>query len=346
MPITATTTRSFAPSTRRALPATTAARRERRGRGEPAAADLVPIRCHGSPSFGTTRAFYPRSSRRLTRRSLRYKTARRGWRGPGRAQAGASAARGQDVRAAKPPRHQPRADGGGRAAGRPRARRHGGDGSLRRRALRALPRLAARAGARPRARAAARDGERRAGRARRRERASLEGPTSVAELADGALRRRLEQARLVLAVPLRSNEGVLGLLAIGERASGLAFSEEDREIAHALARQAMAALQSAALQRIRDEKLRQDRELQIAREIQRSLLPAAPPARPGLRGGRCEPALLRGRRRLVRLDPARGRAARARRRRRSGEGDAGQPADGHGPRVRPRARRDGVRPRS
>ena len=45
--------------------------------------------------------------------------------------------------------------------------------------------------------------------------ASLEGPTSVAELADGALRRRLEQARLVLAVPLRSNEGVLGLLAIG-----------------------------------------------------------------------------------------------------------------------------------
>ena len=111
--------------------------------------------------------------------------------------------------------------------------------------------------------------------------ASLEGPTSVAELADGALRRRLEQARLVLAVPLRSNEGVLGLLAIGERASGLAFSEEDREIAHALARQATAALQSAALQRIRDEKLRQDRELQIAREIQRSLLPAAPPLVPG-----------------------------------------------------------------
>ena len=66
-----------------------------------------------------------------------------------------------------------------------------------------------------------------------------------------------------------------GVLAIGERASGTAFSEEDREIAQALARQALAALENARLQRVREEKQRQDRELQVAREIQRSLLPAA-----------------------------------------------------------------------
>jgi sigma-B regulation protein RsbU (phosphoserine phosphatase) len=108
-------------------------------------------------------------------------------------------------------------------------------------------------------------------------RAGFDGPGGarlVAELQKGPLRTRLEQCRLVLAAPLGAADGLEGLLAVGERASGQPFSDEDREIAQALARQAAAALDNARLQRVREEKLRQDRELQIAREIQRSLLPS------------------------------------------------------------------------
>ena len=88
---------------------------------------------------------------------------------------------------------------------------------------------------------------------------------------------RLEQARLALAVPLAAADRVLGVLAIGERASGQAFSEDDRDVAETLARQSLAAIENVRLQRIRDEKQRQDRELQIARGIQESLLPARAP---------------------------------------------------------------------
>jgi sigma-B regulation protein RsbU (phosphoserine phosphatase) len=111
-------------------------------------------------------------------------------------------------------------------------------------------------------------------------RAALEDltrPKAVAELPDGPLRSQLEQARLSLAVPLAGGAGVEGVLAIGERASGTPFSEEDREFALTLARQALAALENARLHRLRLEKQRQDRELQMARDIQRSLLPPRPP---------------------------------------------------------------------
>jgi sigma-B regulation protein RsbU (phosphoserine phosphatase) len=111
--------------------------------------------------------------------------------------------------------------------------------------------------------------------------AGLAGPKPVAELPDGPLRRRLEQARLALAVPFSAGARVEGVLAIGERASGMPFSEEDREIAQTLARQGWAALENARLQRVREEKQRQDRELQIAREIQHSLFPPLKPEVPG-----------------------------------------------------------------
>jgi len=103
----------------------------------------------------------------------------------------------------------------------------------------------------------------------------------VAELPDGPLRRRLQASRLALAVPLGTGERVEGVLAIGDRSSGTPFTQEDREFAQALGRQAIAALENARLQRVREEKLRQDRELQIAREIQASLFPPKPPDVPG-----------------------------------------------------------------
>ena len=110
---------------------------------------------------------------------------------------------------------------------------------------------------------------------------ALHGPKEVAELPDGALRRRLDEARLTLAVPLTAGATVEGVLAIGERASRTPFSAEDRDFAQTLARHAFAALESARLHRLRVEKQRRDHELQLAREIQRSLFPPLNPEIPG-----------------------------------------------------------------
>lgn len=107
------------------------------------------------------------------------------------------------------------------------------------------------------------------------------GPVAVADLPEGPLRDRFARARMALLVPLSLGERLEGLLAAGERASGAPFGEEDRDFAHTLARQALAALESVRLHRVRVEKERQDRDLQIAREIQRSLFPKAHPRIPG-----------------------------------------------------------------
>ena len=111
-------------------------------------------------------------------------------------------------------------------------------------------------------------------------RRTLEGlaePMPVAELSEGPLRRRLERARLVLAVPLTGGTHLEGVLAIGERSSGVPYSAEDRDFARTLGLQTLAALENARLLRLREEKLRRDRELQLAREIQLGLFPPRPP---------------------------------------------------------------------
>jgi serine phosphatase RsbU (regulator of sigma subunit) len=64
-----------------------------------------------------------------------------------------------------------------------------------------------------------------------------------------------------------------GFLAVGERVGGGAFTDEDRDFALTLARQAGAALEAVRLHRVDLQKQRRDREMQIAREIQRSLFP-------------------------------------------------------------------------
>jgi sigma-B regulation protein RsbU (phosphoserine phosphatase) len=110
---------------------------------------------------------------------------------------------------------------------------------------------------------------------------ALQGPTAVSELPEGPLRRQLEALRLVLAVPLAARDEVKGVLGIGERSSRTPFSSQDRDFAEALGRQAAAALEHARLHRLSMEKQRQDQELKLAREIQRSLLPQSPPVVPG-----------------------------------------------------------------
>jgi phosphoserine phosphatase RsbU/P len=109
---------------------------------------------------------------------------------------------------------------------------------------------------------------------------ALTRPFPISELPEGALKRRLQAARLSLAVPLSVGGRAEGLLAVGDRASGVPFSEEDRDFAQTLGRQAMAALETVRLHRDSLQKQRRDREMQIAREIQQSLFPQSCPEIP------------------------------------------------------------------
>lgn len=110
---------------------------------------------------------------------------------------------------------------------------------------------------------------------------ALTAPLLLEQLPPCPLHDRLAAARIALVVPLGLGGRVEGFLAVGERVSGGAFSEEDRDFAMTLARQAQAALESVRLHRVQVEKQRQDREMQIAREIQQSLFPKTFPEVPG-----------------------------------------------------------------
>ena len=109
---------------------------------------------------------------------------------------------------------------------------------------------------------------------------ALRDPLPVAELPPGALRERLAAAAHALVVPLsrRARGRASWRWASAPRARR--FTEEDRDFALTLARQAVAALETVRLHRVQLEKQRQDRELQIAREIQQSLFPRRPGDRP------------------------------------------------------------------
>ena len=109
----------------------------------------------------------------------------------------------------------------------------------------------------------------------------VRAPRLVADLPLGSWRDGLLAAAMALVVPLRLGDRVMGLAAVGERVSGAPFGEEDHDFAMTLGRQAAAALESVRLHQVQLDKLRQDRELQIAREIQQSLFPRACPALDG-----------------------------------------------------------------
>jgi phosphoserine phosphatase RsbU/P len=111
--------------------------------------------------------------------------------------------------------------------------------------------------------------------------AELRAPRPVAELPEGPWREGLQRARMSLLVPLRAGERVIGVTAVGERVSGAPFGEEDYDFAMTLGRQAASALESVRLHQVQLDKLRQDRELQIAREIQQSLFPRECPSLDG-----------------------------------------------------------------
>jgi phosphoserine phosphatase RsbU/P len=110
----------------------------------------------------------------------------------------------------------------------------------------------------------------------------LRAPVDVDALPEGALRQQLLAARMAMLVPFVGQTRVEGFLAVGRRASGDDFSDEDRDFAQTLVRQALAALESVQAQHARLDRQRRDREMQIAREIQQSLFPRSWPELPSL----------------------------------------------------------------
>jgi sigma-B regulation protein RsbU (phosphoserine phosphatase) len=97
--------------------------------------------------------------------------------------------------------------------------------------------------------------------------------------------------RNLLTVPLRDFEGALvGVLQVLNKTDG-AFDEQDEALAEALAAQVGVSLQRARLMTHYREKLEMERAMQIARDIQRGLLPDAAPEVPGFDlAGLSEPA--------------------------------------------------------
>ena len=106
---------------------------------------------------------------------------------------------------------------------------------------------------------------------------TLAEPRAVQDLPAGAVRDRLAESRLSFVFPVTMGDRLEGFVAVGERAGRTAFTDEDHDFVRTLGRQALAALDSVRLHRVEVEKERQDRELQIAREIQRSLFPSGCP---------------------------------------------------------------------
>ncbi|HPC82969.1 MAG TPA: PP2C family protein-serine/threonine phosphatase [Thermoanaerobaculaceae bacterium] len=101
----------------------------------------------------------------------------------------------------------------------------------------------------------------------------------AASLPDSGL---LEGSRL--AVPISGRRGRLGVLAVAEREvrGGTApFSPTDAETLGLFAAQAAVALESAVLHREAVERLRLERELELAAVVQKELLPSALPELPG-----------------------------------------------------------------
>ena len=93
----------------------------------------------------------------------------------------------------------------------------------------------------------------------------------------------LPGARFMMGVPIGQGDRRKGLLVVGsgdDRPSGR-FSGKDRRTLKLFANQAAIAIEKVSLHELAVEKKRQDRELEIAAEIQRQLLPDTMPQVPG-----------------------------------------------------------------
>jgi sigma-B regulation protein RsbU (phosphoserine phosphatase) len=87
--------------------------------------------------------------------------------------------------------------------------------------------------------------------------------------------------RSVLCVPLKTREGISGVVYVDSRIRAGIFSPADLDLLTAIAASAAIAIENARLYQVAVERGRLERELQMARETQSSLLPRETPRVPG-----------------------------------------------------------------
>lgn len=87
--------------------------------------------------------------------------------------------------------------------------------------------------------------------------------------------------RSILCVPILVKERLIGLVYVDNRLHAGLFNEDHRDLLAAFASQAGIAIENARLYQVAVEKGRMEKELQLARDIQRGLLPRELPVLPG-----------------------------------------------------------------
>ncbi len=129
------------------------------------------------------------------------------------------------------------------------------------------------------------------------ERVASEGEpilTSDAQTDDRLSMRRSVMAlglRSILCVPLRLKDKVSGVVYVDNRLQTGIFAQDDLELLTAIASSAAIAIENARLYQLAVEKGRLERELQMARDVQASLLPRETPQVAGWElAARWEPA--------------------------------------------------------
>ena len=90
-----------------------------------------------------------------------------------------------------------------------------------------------------------------------------------------------QSLRATLMVPLVFQDRVTGVLALGDKKSGKAYDREDIDLLRTLANQGAVAIENARLFQENLEKQRMEEELNIARDLQMSMLPAKCPQMEG-----------------------------------------------------------------
>ncbi len=91
--------------------------------------------------------------------------------------------------------------------------------------------------------------------------------------------------RSILCVPLHLKQTTLGVIYVDNHLQAGIFSHDDLDLLVSIAASAAVAIENARLYQVAVEKGRLERELQVAREVQRSLLPQQTPSLPGFEIG-------------------------------------------------------------
>jgi sigma-B regulation protein RsbU (phosphoserine phosphatase) len=94
---------------------------------------------------------------------------------------------------------------------------------------------------------------------------------------DAEVREELIAQKIAALVPLRTGEETIGIILLGARPGGAAYSQDELEYTRGLADQAAVALENAWHFRETVEKKKIEKELELAADIQRRLLPATLP---------------------------------------------------------------------